>query len=253
MKSTQIALFIFFVSSIIVYSQISADSLYTKARIYAQNKQFAEARTICYQIIKQSPDYLEPQVYLARIYSWNSMYDSARTIINKVLEIDSKYMEAHEVKILNETWADQYKAGISACDNALIEFPKNETILLLKAKNLKNISFYSDAVAILNAILLDNPQNSDAKNLLRSIKIEKAVNRISVSYTLDLFENNTPEPWQLLSLQYGRKTSIGSVIGRINTSNRFETTGFQYELDAYPKIAKKYYGYLNVGYSRKAV
>jgi YaiO family outer membrane protein len=39
------------------------------------------------------------------------------------------------------------------------------------------------------------------------------------------------------------------VIGRINYANRFRTSGVQFEADAYPRISRLFYAYLNVGYS----
>lgn len=58
------------------------------------------------------------------------------------------------------------------------------------------------------------------------------------------------EPWQFASLSAGRRTLRGTAIGRLNYANRFSSDGLQIEADAYPRIARGKYAYLNVGYSQ---
>jgi YaiO family outer membrane protein len=54
-------------------------------------------------------------------------------------------------------------------------------------------------------------------------------------------------------LSYGRKTSVGTIIGRINWAERFGSKGLQYELDGYPAISENNYAYLNFGYSSLSI
>ncbi len=62
-----------------------------------------------------------------------------------------------------------------------------------------------------------------------------------------------PDPWQLASFSVGHKTSHGSIIGRANFARRFGNQGIQGEVDAYPRLGKNVYGYVNVGYSEANV
>jgi len=57
------------------------------------------------------------------------------------------------------------------------------------------------------------------------------------------------DSWQLASATLGRRTSAGSIFARLNYANRFNTSGTQFEMDAYPRISKTVYLYLNAGYS----
>ena len=57
------------------------------------------------------------------------------------------------------------------------------------------------------------------------------------------------DPWQLASVTLGRRTSAGSILARLNYANRFNTSGAQFEMDAYRRISDKVYLYLNAGYS----
>ena len=70
----------------------------------------------------------------------------------------------------------------------------------------------------------------------------------SGSYKYSGFPNN--EPWHEGSMEITRKTDwLGSFIGRLNYARRFGRTGLQVEIDAYPKIQKGSYVFLNYGYS----
>lgn len=57
------------------------------------------------------------------------------------------------------------------------------------------------------------------------------------------------DSWELASVTLGRRTSAGSIFARVNYANRFNTSGVQFEMDAYPRISKNVYLYLNAGYS----
>jgi YaiO family outer membrane protein len=62
------------------------------------------------------------------------------------------------------------------------------------------------------------------------------------------FSGNT-DPWRLASASLARRTAAGSLIARVNYANRFATDGVQVEVDAYPRVSKDVYLYLNAGYS----
>ena len=65
--------------------------------------------------------------------------------------------------------------------------------------------------------------------------------------------NGDIDPWTLASVSLGRRTASGSLIGRVNVANRFNTTGAQVEVDAYPSLGGSTYAYLNAGYSSSAI
>ena len=76
--------------------------------------------------------------------------------------------------------------------------------------------------------------------------------RVSVEYEHARFDDST-DPWHLASLELSRRTNAGTVLLRGNLASRFERTGQQVEIDAYPRIAPRTYGYINVGYSPSAI
>jgi YaiO family outer membrane protein len=72
-----------------------------------------------------------------------------------------------------------------------------------------------------------------------SLKIGYAVDSYS-----DYFEENP-----ILSLQYGRQTSWGSISFKASAADRYQSQDTQYEIDAYPRLWEGGYAELNMGAS----
>lgn len=77
-------------------------------------------------------------------------------------------------------------------------------------------------------------------------------NKARAGFTYDWF-SETFSPWREYTVSLKRQFDRGSVIGRLNTAERFSAHGTQYELDAYPQIKKGTYAYLNGGISNSSV
>ena len=76
------------------------------------------------------------------------------------------------------------------------------------------------------------------------------INKLTLNYWIYTYSDI--DPWSFASAAIGRKTSaFGSVILRYNYARRFGNDGHQFEIDAYPTIAKGVYMYFNVGISDK--
>ena len=61
------------------------------------------------------------------------------------------------------------------------------------------------------------------------------------------------DPWELAAVSLARRNARGSIIGRVNIARRFNTTGVQYEADAYPRLGESTYAYVNAGYSHASI
>ena len=78
------------------------------------------------------------------------------------------------------------------------------------------------------------------------------VTTAGVEYTLQSFDGGT-DPWHLASVSLSQRTPGGTWIGRVNYANRFATAGAQVEVDAYPRLGRGTYAYLNAGYSSASI
>lgn len=108
---------------------------------------------------------------------------------------------------------------------------------------------YTQAYHVADTILKINPKNEQARSLMSSISYNSSKYEGGISYDYVYFDKRFTTPWQLLSLSCSRSTKLGSVIANLNYANRFETNGLQAEIDAYPHISRRFYGYLNFGIS----
>lgn len=71
---------------------------------------------------------------------------------------------------------------------------------------------------------------------------------VATDYSYVSFQGDI-DPWQLASVSLGRRGIRGSLIARANYARRFGVTGTQVEVDAYPRLGRGMYAYLNAGYS----
>ncbi|HVW61289.1 MAG TPA: YaiO family outer membrane beta-barrel protein, partial [Puia sp.] len=106
-----------------------------------------------------------------------------------------------------------------------------------------------EAKAAADSALRVDPKDADVRALLSKIREYAAANKIGISYDYVYFDRQYSDPWHLVSIDYSRRTSVGTVTGRLNYANRFRSGGVQGELEAYPHLSHLFYGYLNFGYS----
>lgn len=74
-------------------------------------------------------------------------------------------------------------------------------------------------------------------------------NTVSVTYDHTHFDKQFADDWQVGSLEYKRRTVLGSVLGRLNYANRFEKRGWQAEVESYPVISNKLYAFAGLSYA----
>ena len=251
MNKFNISLLIFLSVSFKIQAQNapSSDELFADARKSAfENKNYQKAKELAFEALKKSPGYADVDIFLGRIYSWDHQYDSARMHFTKVLNANPNE-DASVAYADLEYWNDNYRNSLDICNNALLNFPNSEELLLRKAKNLKALKNFSEAAEITRQVLKTNSNNQQARALAVSIKEQLLKNKISISYENSSFDKQFDKAWNLASVAYSRQTKLGSVIARINYANRFSSNGLQAEVDAYPHISNTFYGYLNFGYS----
>ena len=212
-------------------------------------KKIIKAKDYLYRGLAISPNYSDLRIFLGRIYTWTNQYDSAKSCFEFVIKNKPDYEDVSLAYSDLEYWNDHYANALTVCNNGLQYHPQSEELLIRKTKILRAQKNYHQADSIVQYILKLNKNNSDARRLADQIKEESAKNKISVSYDYVYFDKQFANPWHLASIEYGRSTKIGTVIGRINYANRFASNGIQLEADAYPKISKTFYSYVNLGYS----
>jgi YaiO family outer membrane protein len=239
---------------LLVFSgNISKAQTYDEAKDLAYNGEREKAREICRKLLAEEFD-SDVAVLMARLYAWDGKYDSTRVYISQVLDRYPEHWDAFDCLSDVQYWEEKYPDAIKSCDIMLAKDPKDETFMFKKAKILNAMEQYDQAADQLEALLKIYPSNAEARNKLEDIRLDQMKNRVRIAYTLDCFEKSSnKDPWHLLALSYGRKTSIGTVIGRVNWAQRYGDQSVQYEVDAYPSITEKDYAYVNVGVAEPTI
>jgi len=228
----------------------TSDGLFQAARHAAfENKDYALAKRYAGKALELSPDYADVRVFLGRLYTWEKQPDSARASFDYVLRNEPDYEDAAVAYTDLEYWNDNNTAALEQVNAGLRYHPASAALLLRKAKVLAAMRRYSEAGNIVDTLLKKDKKNTEALALGNRIKDDRSLNRIGISYDYVYFDKQFNDPWHLVSMDYGRRTGIGTVIGRVNYANRFRADGVQFEVDAYPRISKTFYLYMNAGYS----
>ena len=250
MKIRLIAVLLLLLTYNSTYSQkaFNGDSLLLVARNNAFANNYSLAREQCDTILNHYPDYSDVKILKARIYSWEKNYEASKTILDKLIAEKPDNLDAFKAISNNALWANQSEDAVSYAEKGILIDPNNIELLLIKAKALVKLKNYKEAEKTIATIRQIQKDNEDAARLLEEIKILKRSNTIAVYNLHDWFSEFYSQR-NLLSLEYKRRTTLGPVLGRINYANRFGLSGFQYEADFYPRLAKNISGYLNYGFS----
>lgn len=237
-------------SNLLAQTQLSPDDLFQNARKLAfDDKNYPAAIELTKQALKISPDYADIRIFLGRLYTWTDKIDSARIEFKEVLTKNPGYLDAFMAYGYLEYWNKNPEQALAITLEGLKYHEKSEDLLLLKAKILNDLKRYEEANRTVSSLLKINPKLSEARALAGRIGDFMTKNKIGLSYEYVTFDKQFADPWHLASLDYTRQTGIGPVTARVNLANRFKTNGNQLELDAYPRISKTFYAYLNGGYS----
>jgi len=77
--------------------------------------------------------------------------------------------------------------------------------------------------------------------------------RLGVEYGYVAFDDEALDPWHLVTTELSHRTGAGTLVGRANWAERFGGSGLQLEADAYPRLGRGSYLYLNLGFSEAEI
>ncbi len=241
--------FIFFCSSLTSFAQ-NTEELYSQARTAAfESKNYTLAKQLAKSAIQKSPDYLDIRIFLGRLYTWDKQIDSARMVFQQVIQQKADVEDVYIAYANLEFWNDNSEKALILSNQGLSYFPSSVELAILKAKFLNDLNKWAEADQVISEVINMHPKQTEARALAARIRENSSANRIGVNYGFVSFDKQFADPWHLTSLDYSRQTSIGSIIGRINYANRFNSHGVQYEVDAYPRLSDTFMAYISAGYS----
>lgn len=213
------------------------DRAFMTARKIAFEGDYESARPILQDILVEYPEYSDVRNLLAKTYSWEGKYDEARSHFNQITLTDKNNLEVWIADINNELYDANETVAFSKVNTALEYLPNEPELISLKKKiNERLLKQAPPTQEQTVALSRRNKETGNFKNLLGLIS------------NVDIFDQ-VYDARYLAAIEYQYQTKIGKIIPRISYANRFQQTGIQYEIDAYPQIDKRKYLYLNYGFS----
>ncbi len=246
---------------------------YTKAYNLAYEGKHREAKDILVQIVAKNPTDTKARSLLASTYSWSRQYNKARNEFNKLISKNKNNRRVWIAAIKNELYAKEDAIALGIANKALMYVQNDKEIERLKEITLKRITskkypklgWYNKESSVQS--IKDSKKKSKEKPLEKESLATKTIdtldvktptykdplnNRFSIRNLVTVF-NDRYDPMFYSSISYKRQTLAGSIIPRINYSHRLGKDGVQYELDFYPKFSKRFYAYLNYGFSNASI
>lgn len=212
------------------------DASFLTAREIAFAGNRVAARDTLSQILSKYPNYIDVHNLMAKTYSWDGNYNEARKHFNRITSKEKQNKEVWLGAIKNEIYAENYSTAIGLSNKALLYLKDDAEVTLLKQQ----------AVNSLTTPLKQEIVEAQSEKAMALDSLQK--NKIILTASTDVFDAIF-DPMYNASISYSRETKFGSIIPRVNYSNRFQTNGVQFEVDAYPKFSEKMYAYLNYGFS----
>lgn len=254
MKQLLSIVFLFFLFNVSAQlNTLPSKELFKKAKSEIKEKKYKEARGILRILCERKPKEVKYRLKIATTYLWEKNFPKTQKYVGKVLNIDPKNKQAFEIWFKSFLWQKDYEKGGAVLDSALKFYPEDEYFLFQKAKILVKQEDKEGAIKLLDKLLIINPNHKEGFELRKELKAETAINRIGLSYLYNFYSQNASNPLHGMNLRYIRRTKYGSIHLFNNNARRFQKLGHQIELDAYPRIIKGLYSYVNFGASRTSL
>ena len=237
----------------------TADDSYHQAYELANTGDYKSAKNTLLQFLAKEPENKEARILLASTYSWIGYYNKARSQFNKVIAEERLDRNLWIAAIKNELYAKNEATALGLANKALFYLKKDEEIERLKSmafnrldnKKYPELGWHNSPESIETIAKQQRKTTSKAKNEKKkekSAKKEKWKNRIGINSTVTVFSERF-DPVVFSSVSFKHKTPYGSIIPKVNYTNRNGKHGLQYNVDLYPKFKKGLYAFLSYGYS----
>lgn len=230
-----------------VFGQINVDSLFNLATDHAQDQEYGEALADAEKALEADPARFDIMVFMANVYAWDGNYDEALEQIGRAWEINPEFKELYDSWLNILLWKGDYSALLDKTSLAVkYNYRDNYNLALKRMLAYKGLGRYSEGIhyAEKNAKLLDE---ETIRVIYNEMVMLDRQNVISAFYSVDVFGNNSPNPFHLAYLDYGFKIDRHTVLTRFNYAYRFGSSDFQLETDYYHVFKNGHYLYANYG------
>jgi YaiO family outer membrane protein len=169
--------------------------------------------------------------------------------------------ESEYLRIRTIAFNGDYATAAPAARKLVNEYPSYGDARILLGRILAWQKDYAAAGAVIDTLLLTEPDNADALSARRDISLwsegsSPVSTDIRGGYFFDTFSEPYSRYWQVFKAGAGHRFNWGQASAGVNAGNiiiggqpRTTATELQFEIDAYPRITNKNYAYFSYAYS----
>jgi len=242
-------LYVFFlIPCFAIGQEMNVDDIIKEAQLQVEKGNYENALGLIEPVLQKYPDNQDVRIYKGRIYSWKKDYESAIAVLAPMADKEPPNTEAVLALINTYYWSGNYEAALKYADKYLITYPTNNEVRVIKANALEKLERDTEALAVLEKISITDNSNQ-AVTGLRMLIGRKAKNAIAASYLNVSTHDPGQAPFHYGYVEYSRKFSKSSVVGRANIGHAFDETEALFEADYYQTFSRRNYLYLNAGVS----
>jgi YaiO family outer membrane protein len=220
---------------------------------------FSEAKHDLVRALKESPRdsnlvYLHKEVLFNEARFFRTQKDTL-AIIAAYEQLLADYPNdtlARNQLIGIEIEKHDYDNALKHVDSGLKYYPNPENLFLKKVLVLQEMGNNEEAGSLAKVLYRNNPGNKKIKSFNDELFLLNGKNQLIVNYAFTTFDQSAKENWNQYSISYMRTEKFGALIGRINYADRINNTGYQFELEAYPKHAVGY-SFVNFSFAKSTV
>ncbi len=245
------------------------DVSFDTARNLAYEGDYRSANIMLTKLVKPDSKDNSARSLLASTYSWNGDYDKARDEFNVILSSDKGDRNTWIAAVKNELYAKNNATAMGLANKALVYLKSDVEVERLRTIAEEGLALteypesgwfnQDDGIAPQKGIASTKedkktiaPKVVDTLAAKTPVAEEVLKNRVSVRNSATIYDTRY-DPMFYSTISYQRQTLAGSIIPKINYSNRLGTYGVQYDLDFYPKFSKRFYAYMNYGFSNASI
>lgn len=230
----------------------SADGLFDYARKTAYEQQdYPAAIRLAQKALSFNPNYTDVIIFIGRVYTWSKNTDSAKWYLTTAIAKDPKNEDGYLAYSDLDYWNNHHNEALITITSGRTMFPRSEELLLRQAKVLLALHRYPAALAATDTLLQLNKNNAEARELNVRLKELSAKNKLAINTEYTHFDKQFPDDWRFASIEYVNESIGWPLVARVNYAERFKNNAYLFEADAYPRLSKTCYLYLNAGYSDK--
>ena len=232
-------------------TETNTDILYQKALSEYKKGDFQTSLEFTNRGLELAPEYHDIRILRVRDLWALENFSAADEDIAYLLEKAPNYID---LKPLLEQRISKFKIPAKAIiflDKLLSIYPADLSFQVRKAQLLLQNKQRQDARELARELISKEGITGAERYVLQSILNRTVTDEIGVSYQFINFSDDyaRKDPWHIGSVEYQHNFNRTAVIGRINYSDRSYDQGSLYELEAYPVINDRLYGFLNFGFS----